>query len=53
MEVVLFILHLICTIMSTVNAAIANNNVSMILWIVAAVCWGVCCVLDIVEFTYK
>lgn len=47
-DIVLFVLHLVTTILSVVNAVNANNNVSLICWIIGAVCWGACSVLDIV-----
>lgn len=50
-DVVLLILHLVTTILSVVNAVNANDNVSLICWIIAAICWGSCTVLDIIKLS--
>lgn len=50
-EVVLLVLHLVTTILSVVNAVNADSNIGLICWIIAAVCWGACSVLDIVKLS--
>ena len=49
LKVILLIMRLTVTILSISNAVNANNDSGMIWWIVAAVCWGACSVLDILD----
>lgn len=50
-NIALLVLHLVTANLSVVNAVNADNNVGLVCWIIAAVCWGVCSVLDIVELS--
>lgn len=51
MKVILLFMHLLLVGLTTVNAvsaANADNNTSMILWIICAVCWGLCSIFDVI-----
>jgi hypothetical protein len=51
MKVVLLFMHLLLMGLTTINAVNADNNTNMILWIICAVCWGLCSVIDVVNLT--
>lgn len=47
--IVLLVLHLVLMVMTIVNAVIANNNVSRVLWIISATCWTLLFIGDVVK----
>lgn len=50
-RIVLLVLHLFLVIMSIVNSAITNNDISRALYIISGVCWAILFIDDTIKLT--